>query len=93
MQDEASSSKQKFSLTGGLGTKQPLKEQLLNDFNLPKAASNDIFAKASVEALRYLSGSPRQALTTNGLENAAETNKPKISLLARQDSRQILMLA
>ena len=92
LQDEAGSNKQKHSFIGGPGSKHPLKEQLLNDFNLPKAANNEIFAKASVEALRFLSGSPRQVVTTSGLENAAEVNRPKISLLARQDLLQALAL-
>lgn len=81
--DDSSSSKHKDSLIGGIGGKQPLKEQLRNDFNLPKATSNDIFAKASIEAQRFLGCSPRQGSTTNGLENTTEGNRPKISLLAR----------
>ncbi len=83
LQDDQANSKQGNGVITGQKAKQPLKEHLLNDFNIPKTASIDIFAKASIEPQRFLGGSPRPALTIPGLENTTEVAKPKISLLAR----------
>ena len=74
------------SVDDALNEKQPLKEHLLNDCNLPDFADHNAFAKTSVaKAQHFLTGSPRY-LTSHaaaGLENSIDSCKPKISLLAR----------